>query len=78
MTFLHVLAWTGVFMVAAFVVLLVALVPLGLRERRKANAEARRDAAQWTPVLPRRLTADAEHSGPKHRRDRDTDADPAS
>lgn len=78
MTFLHVLAWTGVVMVAAFVVLLALLVPLGLKERRKANAEARREAAQWSPVPPRRLTADAEHSEPKHRLERDTDADPAS
>lgn len=78
-TILHFLAWTGAIMAAVFVVLLAVLVPLGLKERFKAKAEARREAAQWVSVPPRRLKAHADWSDIKDRRDRDTPPhDPAS
>lgn len=77
MTFLHVFAWTGVIFVALFVVVLVALVPLGLRERQKARAEARREAGRWAPILPRQpRPPHTPRSETKHLREPESEQDP--
>lgn len=82
-TLLHFLAWTGAIMIVAFVVLMLVLVPLGVLDRFRPEADADPDdegpflRSQFTPHVPPNQPH-TPWSEVKDRRDRDTDAGPAS
>lgn len=81
-TILHFLAWAGVAIIAVFVVLLLWLVPLGLKNRRHGGIEVDPATRESGPVIPRSqfkpFVPPQQPHTPHSEAGRDTDADPAS